>query len=139
VIDRNVVARRLLILSESLQELARPGAGDPVALAKDRMLRAAVERWLQLAVEACIDIATHTVADEGWTPPGNAREAFLVLAGHGRIPLDLAQRLGAAAGLRNVLVHDYVSVDLNRLARAVREDLDDLRAFARSAQSLLGD
>lgn len=32
--------------------------------------------------------------------------------------------------MRNVLVHDYVSVDLERLALAVRVDLDDLREFA---------
>ena len=31
---------------------------------------------------------------------------------HGLIETDLANRLAAAAGLRNVLVHDYVSVDL---------------------------
>jgi uncharacterized protein YutE (UPF0331/DUF86 family) len=42
----------------------------------------------------------------------------------------LAARLANAAALRNVLVHDYVSVDLERLARVVREDLGDLRAFA---------
>jgi uncharacterized protein YutE (UPF0331/DUF86 family) len=33
------------------------------------------------------------------------------------------------AGLRNVLVNDYVSVDLRTLAKVVREDLGDLRAF----------
>ena len=40
---------------------------------------------------------------------------------------------GGAAALRNLLVHDYVSVDLERLARVVREDLEDLREFARIA------
>jgi uncharacterized protein YutE (UPF0331/DUF86 family) len=47
--------------------------------------------------------------------------------------LDLAARLGSAAALRNVLVHDYVSVDLERLARVVRDDLGDLRTFAQIA------
>ena len=31
------------------------------------MLRAAVERWLQVAIEACSDVAFHVVASEGWT------------------------------------------------------------------------
>ena len=70
------------------------------------------------------------LASEGWTPAGSARDAFLVLANHGKIPLELAQRLGSAAGMRNVLVHDYVAVDLIRIARAVQHDLTDLRAFA---------
>jgi uncharacterized protein YutE (UPF0331/DUF86 family) len=131
MVDPDVVARRLLALNEALRELDRPVARDAATLAKDSLLRAAVERWLQVAIEACIDLATHVVADEGWTPPGTAREAFLVLANHGKLPLDLAQRLGGAVGLRNVLVHDYVSVDLTRLSRTVREDLGDLREFAR--------
>jgi uncharacterized protein YutE (UPF0331/DUF86 family) len=130
MIDPDVVARRLLALSEALRELARPAAGDARALAADAVLRAAVERWVQVAVEACIDVADHLIASEGWTPPATARAAFATLAAHGRLPLDLADRLGNAAALRNVLVHDYVSVDLARLAAVVRDDVADLRAFA---------
>jgi len=130
MVDSDVLSRRLLTLAECLSELARPGAADAAALARDPMLRAAVERWLQVAVEACIDIATHVVAAEGWTPAGSARDAFLVLANHGKVSLELAQRLGSAAGLRNVLVHDYVAVDLQRIAHAVEHDVGDLRQFA---------
>jgi uncharacterized protein YutE (UPF0331/DUF86 family) len=134
MVDSDAIARRLLTLAECLSELARPEAGDVAALARDPLLRAAVERWLQVAIEACIDIATHVVAAEGWTPAGSARDAFLVLANHDKVPLDLAQRLGSAAGMRNVLVHDYVAVDLGRIAHAVRHDLTDLRQFAGLAE-----
>lgn len=129
MVDPDVVARRILALNEALGALARPDAGDPQALAADPVLRAAVERWLHVAIEACLDVAYHVVASEGWAPPEAGRAAFASLATHGRIPLDLARRLGGAAALRNILVHDYVSVDLDRLARVVREDLDDLRIF----------
>src|SRR5437588_731352 len=126
MIDRDVAARRVLALNEALGDLARAEAGDENALAADRVLRAAVERWLQIAIEACIDLADHVIADEGWTPPETARAAFEALAAHGKLSVDLAKRLGDAAALRNILVHDYVSVDLARLARVVREDLADL-------------
>jgi uncharacterized protein YutE (UPF0331/DUF86 family) len=130
VIDEDVVARRLLSMNEALRELERDGAADERALATDSVLRAAVERWLQVAIEACIDVADHVVAAQGWTPVESARAGFARLAAHGKLPADLASRLGDAAALRNILVHDYVSVDLARLARVVREDLGDLRAFA---------
>jgi uncharacterized protein YutE (UPF0331/DUF86 family) len=138
VVDPDVVARRLLSMNEALRELSRVEAGDAAALAANGMLRAAVERWLQTAIEACIDIADHVVASEGWTPPESARAAFMTLAGHGKLPTELAAKLGDAAALRNVLVHDYVSVDLARLARVVREDLGDLRAFAGHAAVWMG-
>jgi len=133
VVDPDVVARRLLAMNEALRELQRPGASDARVLAGDAVLRAAVERWLQIAVEACIDVADHVIASEGWTPPQSARAAFAALAAHGKLPVDLAERLGGAAALRNILVHDYVSVDLARLTAVVRDDLDDLRAFGAEA------
>lgn len=139
MVDRDVVARRILALTESIDHLAGSGAGDASELAGNAMLRAATERWLHVAIETCIDIAYHVVAANDWTPPDTARAAFGTLAAHGLIDEELARRLASAAGLRNVLVHDYVSVDLERLARVVREDLDDLRLFAARAATLLAD
>jgi uncharacterized protein YutE (UPF0331/DUF86 family) len=139
MVNPEAVARRLLVLNECLNELARPEAGIVERLATDSMLRAAVERWLQTAIESCIDIASHVVASEGWVPASTGREAFLILAQHSRISLDLAQRLGRAAAMRNVLVHDYVALDLSMLAHAVRHDLKDLRSFAAEAAQWMGD
>jgi uncharacterized protein YutE (UPF0331/DUF86 family) len=132
---RAAVTRRLLVLSETLRHLARPDAGDAARLAADLVLRAAVERWLQVAIEACIDLAEHVCADREWTPPGTARGAFAALAAHGLMDVELAHQLGRAAAIRNLLVHDYADVDVEVLARVVREDLADLRTFARMAAS----
>jgi uncharacterized protein YutE (UPF0331/DUF86 family) len=133
VVDADVVSRRILALNEALEELKRPGAGDARTLLADRLLCAAVERWLQIAINACVDIAHHVVADRGWTPPESARLAFAALVAHGLLVADLGERLGRAAGLRNILVHDYVAVDVEQLAATVRNDLDDLRAFGAKA------
>jgi uncharacterized protein YutE (UPF0331/DUF86 family) len=135
--NADTISRKLFSLNEALRELARPSASDATALTTDSMLRAAVERWLQVAIEACVDIATHVIGDKGWTPPGNARASFQILAGHNLIPLDLAHRLSLAASLRNLLVHDYATIDLERLAATVRDDLGDLRSFASLAVSWL--
>ncbi|HEY8089563.1 MAG TPA: DUF86 domain-containing protein [Polyangiaceae bacterium] len=138
MVDPDVVSHRLLAMNEALRELERPGASNEQALAGDSMLRAAVERWLQIAIEACIDVADHVIASEGWPPPESARAAFASLAAHGKLPAGLASKLGDAAALRNILVHDYVSVDLRRLAAAVRDDLADLRAFGAEAAKWIG-
>ncbi len=138
VVDPDVVARRLLSLSETLQYLdARLPEITAERLAADPLLQAGVERWLQVAIESCIDIAYHVVAERGWTPPETARGAFETLAVHGILPSELAQRLSRAAGMRNILVHDYIRVDRAVLAGAVRTALTDLRAFAGFAGQLL--
>ena len=137
MVKPEVVARRILALNEALQDLQRPGAADAAILATDRVLRSAVERWLQVAIEACIDLAYHVASDEGWPAPANAREAFELLASHGLVPLDLAQRLGRATGMRNLLVHDYVAISIPVLASVVGSDLGDLRTFGAIVAAML--
>jgi uncharacterized protein YutE (UPF0331/DUF86 family) len=139
LVDPDVIARRLLSLSETLERLR--AVRDQVnadLLAADPMLQAAVERWLQVAIEACIDLAYHIIADRGWAPPDSARGAFEQLAAQGLISSELAKRLGRAAGMRNILVHDYVRVDRDILIRGIGAALTDLPAFGAMVGSLLG-
>jgi uncharacterized protein YutE (UPF0331/DUF86 family) len=79
------------------------------------------------------------IADRGLAPPDSAREAFAALARHGLLEPELASRLGRAAGLRNVLVHDYVRVEPGRLVHVLQVGLGDLRAFGAHATRWLED
>ena len=138
MVNPDAIARRVLALNETLQHLSAKSPDiTPESLAGDPLLQAAVERWLQVSVEACIDIAYHVISERGWTPPDAARSAFETLTTHGLIPADLAERLTRAAGMRNILVHDYVRVDRAILAAAVATALTDLRAFGTIAGSLI--
>lgn len=90
-----------------------------------------------MAGQACIDIASHVIADRGWGMPDQYRETFTVLALHGVIPDTLAARLRDLTGLRNRLVHAYDDIDGERLLAAVPEGLTDLDGFARAIAALL--
>lgn len=138
MIDAEVITRRILVLSETLQHLrARLPQLTAEQLAAEPLLQAAVERWLQVAVESCIDIAYHVAAARGWPPPEGARAAFEELAVHRVITPALATRLGRAAGMRNILVHDYIRVDRGILAAAVHNALSDLAQFGAVVGELL--
>jgi uncharacterized protein YutE (UPF0331/DUF86 family) len=137
MVDRDVLARRILTLNEAIGHLRASNAGDEDRLRNEAMLRAAAERWVQIAIEACIDLAFHVIADRGLPAPPSGRAAFQALAMERLIEPSLAERLGNAVSMRNVLVHDYVAVDLVILSRAVREDLVDLESFASAIGRLL--
>jgi uncharacterized protein YutE (UPF0331/DUF86 family) len=137
LVDLESVDRRLQRLGELLAVLEDIRAeGEQVYLA-GRQTRLAAERALQLAVQACIDVAAHLVAELGLRTPDTYREAFLGLAHEGLVHEDLAQRLGDAAGMRNILVHEYLEIDPRQVWRAL-ERLDDLRAFADAARRVAG-
>ncbi len=119
-----------------------------------RRLVGSIERWrsllgeepqddyrrryaVQSAAQACIDLANHLIASEGWRVPRDDGDAFAVLAEHGVVEDVLARRLSGLAGLRNLLVHLYDEVDDGRVAREARDGLDDLAAFALAVVQLL--
>ena len=88
--------------------------------------------------EAAIDLANHWISDRGLRTPESNRDSFLVLEQAGELDSDLSRRLQGWAGFRNVLVHDYLTVDHRIAWRAIRHDLDDLDAFRRWALGKLG-
>jgi uncharacterized protein YutE (UPF0331/DUF86 family) len=69
---------------------------------------AAMERWLQIAVQVCIDLGDRVLAAKGLEEPTSLREVFTRLAQAGELDGRTASSLSRLAGLRNALVHDYV-------------------------------
>lgn len=85
--------------------------------------------YLQLAIQDCIDLASHWAAESGWPPPDDAGSAFDSLADHKVIPRELATVMRDAAGLRNRIAHGYATVDHARLYEEVREASPLLKRF----------
>ncbi|MDN5915259.1 MAG: DUF86 domain-containing protein [Pseudonocardia sp.] len=92
---------------------------------------------VQTAAQICIDLANHVIAADGHRVPRDYGDAFRVLAEAGVLDPTLAERMVALAGARNVIVHLYIEVDDELLARAVHDGgLDDLAAFATAVAAL---
>jgi uncharacterized protein YutE (UPF0331/DUF86 family) len=105
-------------------------AREPAAAVLDAPERvAAMERMLEVGVQAATDVAAHIIAAEAWQTPESAGQAFAELARRGVLDPALATRLRRAVGLRNVLAHDYLDVDAGRLFASLTDDVSDLRAF----------
>lgn len=81
-------------------------------VSKDPFLEAALCRYLHLAIECVLDIGESLIAGQGWERPETNREVFLRLGEKRVLPKPFAERFSAVGGLRNILVHDYLKVDL---------------------------
>jgi len=85
--------------------------------------------YLFLAIQECIDLAAHWVADEGWGEPDDAGSAFDLLAERGIIAHETATALRSASGLRNRIAHGYAQLDYDRVHREARAGIPSIREF----------
>lgn len=133
MVDANRVEARIQRLEELIERLDEVRQAGEDAYLADNQQRAATERWLQVAVQICIDLGTQLVTEQSARPPSDYAEVFKILGEKGVIPSDLAQRLGDAAKQRNLIAHLYMEVD-DRSVFASLAHLDDLREFAASLE-----
>lgn len=132
----DIVRRKLLDLGEAVSRLRSWLPVTLEALQHDVMLRWAVEHGLHIAAEAVFDTGNHILAGEFHESPDEYREIPVRLVARGVISADTATRLDSLAGFRNVLVHDYATIDVHRV-HAGLDRLDDFEAFIADVEEWL--
>lgn len=130
MVDRDLVTGRLALLKEYLELLRSLALRRVDAFREDAILSGALQHYLRVAAEVVIETATHVLAEEGLAVPQTYRAVFEELARANVMTRGLARKLQGWAGLRSVLVHRYVTVDLARLHDVIDKELEDLVQFA---------
>lgn len=135
--DAAVVARKLQLLDGLLTDLQGAGAITAGALREDRMLRHAVERLLTQIVQLAVDVNAHIAVGMGRPTPSDYRSSFGDASAAGALPADLAAALVPSVGLRNLLVHEYATIDLELVAAACARAVVDYRTYVRQVSRFL--
>ncbi|MCM2283321.1 MAG: DUF86 domain-containing protein [Desulfobacula sp.] len=92
---------------------------------------------IQLAVQNCFDIAAHIISDEDLGIPGSTNEMFYTLEENGYLTRDITEKMVRAVGFRNLIVHEYVNLKLDRVYEISKKDINDLEVFLRHIFSKL--
>ena len=138
MVDRFVVATRVTKIREYVALLRKVrGLADERHFVNDPLIYGNAERYLQLAIQAVLDISHHIVADRNLPLPVDSRSLFELLARQKVISKALSVKLAAMAGFRNILVHEYLEIDRHRVYRALTTDLRDFESFIRAVTRLL--
>jgi uncharacterized protein YutE (UPF0331/DUF86 family) len=125
--DHDLVEKRLAFIETLLREMRQLVRAD--LLHTDVKELRFAEHSLQLAIQAALDVASHIVADDRLGEPRTNRELFDLLVRANWLNANLGSRLANMAGLRNVLVHGYLDVDLAILEDVLANHLSDLDEF----------
>ncbi len=137
MIDKSLIERKIDIILENLKYLQ-----DVKEIQKDPFLASfekiqATKHSLQESIEACIDIANHVIASMGFERAETYADMFERLAENGIIGKKLRDKLMNMAKFRNLLVHAYGKIDIERLWGILQEDLEDILSFVKEIERFL--
>lgn len=132
-----VVRRRLEKAGEYFAVLERLRRYSLEEFLADPERYGSAERFLQLAIEALMDAASHVVAELELGVVNAGRDIPRLFRAHGDIDLDLEQRWIRMIGFRNILVHDYLEVDRTIVYEVLQRNLEDLRTLQKTLARFL--
>lgn len=129
MVDKALLAARVAAVRDAISRIRSVLPADAAQFQTDRTAREVVILNLFVALQDVLSLATHWLSDEGAAVPQGYRDVFLLLGERGVISSDLAARLAAAAGLRNLVAHQYAIIDWQRIHEIASLHLDDLLQF----------
>lgn len=99
--------------------------------------KAACERYVEKIVEAITDLAFLIIKNKKLKIPEDDIDAFNILLENKIINTDLAAKLRSAKGMRNIIAHEYGSVDDEIVFHSITKELTkDARAFINQVKKL---
>lgn len=136
-VEAATVLRRLHLMRELLDGLESMSPVSAAKLQENLIVRLAAERALCQLVDTATDINQHIASASGQRPISEYRESFDSAARVGLIDSELAAALKSSVGLRNILVHEYVNVDLTLIAQSAKEAIDTYGKYVKAVADYL--
>lgn len=133
-LDPVLLQRRLHHLATAVSRLESFKSVTLEQLEQGESIDWAVLYGLQTCIQAVLDISAHLVAASGSAVTDSYRSGLLALGRLGILPQEFAQRIADMAGFRNILVHDYLDVDMAVVKRILDEQLDDFKEFGQHVE-----
>lgn len=128
--DITPIAARLRVIANNVNALRELGEAPLDEFVSTFFLHAAAERGFQVAIQSALDIGAILLSEAGTDTPTEYRDIFPKLTEIGVLPESLATRLVAMAKFRNVLVHLYLEIEVERLYQYIQHNLEDFDEFA---------
>ena len=131
----DVILNKISVIERCIHRIQDVYGNDPANL-KDYTKQDSMILNIQRACEASIDLAMHIVSEQRLGLPQSSRDAFDMLQSHSIIDEDMAKRLKAMVGFRNIAVHDYQTLNLNILQQIIEKHLIDFTNYTKQILKL---
>ena len=137
MIDKEIIQTKIKNIENYLKEL------EPILALPNREIAShyeklrTVERDFQLIVDTVIDINSHIIAANKLPISDDYQQTFTILAQNGFISPTLSEQIAPVTGLRNLIVHKYGEVDMERFFNALRKNTGQFNSYISEIEKLL--
>lgn len=129
MVDPDVILAKASAFKRHLKRIKEKRNTDLDSFLNDLDRQESVLFNLQMAIQNCIDIASHLVSEEGLGVPGSTNEMFYLLEERGHLDGEITERMVKAVGFRNLIVHEYAKIDLKQVHEIAHKNIKDIEAF----------
>ncbi len=137
-VDREGLRAQTKRLQGALERLRELSKVDQEAFVSDFKVYGLAERYLLLAIEACLQACNILVASLGLRRPEGYQDLLSAVATQGLIPRPMAYRLEVLVNLRDTLLYEPETLDHGLLYDHLKHYLPDFEAFAVEMEKLCG-
>lgn len=130
-----IIEQHLQNMDEALRNLSRYKEIPLADFEKDLSLVWIAEKGLEILIQNLLDVGAHILSSEIKNDWDDYGEIILKLGHHGVIPVEFAERIRGMAGLRNILIHEYIRVD--KIHDLFASHLEDFVEFMRYIQEYM--
>jgi len=134
VLKNSVIYKKIAQININVERLKSKRHVSEKEFERNIDIRESVLLNLQQAIQGCIDIGTHIIADFGWGTPGSTAEIFYILEEHKIIPLSMVETMIKMCGFRNLIVHQYAEIDYKIVYSIYQHEVEDFEDFLNEIQ-----
>ncbi len=127
--NRSSLAKKYLTILRTYSKLTKK------QILHDITFRGAIERYLYLAIQSSIDLAEAYISFKKYRKPQNMRDAFQILHEHRKISRPLLDTLLKMTGFRNIIAHNYDTIDEEILYDVFKHHAKDIRALLKALKA----
>jgi uncharacterized protein YutE (UPF0331/DUF86 family) len=129
MVDKAVITIKMCNVKKNLDRLKEKQAIGQKEFLADRDIQDIVLLNLQAAIQGCVDIASHIISDNSWGVPGSLAGLFDILSEKKVIADETKNIMRQMVGFRNLIVHEYAALDMERVYSVFSGRLGDFTGF----------
>lgn len=135
MVNQEIINAKIESLRRCVSRIREKTPKNSQALCDDFDIQDIISVNLERAVQNCVDIASHIIADANEVAPDTMGKTFKVLQRMNFIDCETADDLIAAVGFRNIAVHAYQDIDWEVVYSIVTKKLDVFQNFIKQILS----